>query len=317
MATITAAGMAVGIAVGIELAGACSSRCWFAHGVVCECPCGGGNHGAMMPGRNKLQATRDGVELQTVMWEPDPRMGTAPEQTPAVRVRNAGPPGKRRPGKAGQDKNGLEEELTMSRQRAQQALEIHEGDNPGDVLCDFIMKHHAGSRSDWENGHHPLGDGSEVNVVQESQRIVFTWADQREARHWPGGDILPGYPVDAVPLLDWPNTASISDQVMMLAAPKALGGKDVHEENLDHQPILNDWQRHEAAPGLQEAIREFIRDRYDMPEYLLQTLDREQTECARQVLKEMPAEQLEKLYAAMRERSTDGDRAGDGAGGPE
>ena len=271
----------------------------------------------MMPGRNKLQATRDGVELQTVMWEPDPRMGTAPEQTPAVRVRNAGPPGKRRPGKAGQDKNGLEEELTMSRQRAQQALEIHEGDNPGDVLCDFIMKHHAGSRSDWENGHHPLGDGSEVNVVQESQRIVFTWADQREARHWPGGDILPGYPVDAVPLLDWPNTASISDQVMMLAAPKALGGKDVHEENLDHQPILNDWQRHEAAPGLQEAIREFIRDRYDMPEYLLQTLDREQTECARQVLKEMPAEQLEKLYAAMRERSTDGDRAGDGAGGPE
>ena len=45
--------------IGIRLVSACSARRWFAHGEVCQCPGGGGNHGAMMPGRNKLQ-TRPG-----------------------------------------------------------------------------------------------------------------------------------------------------------------------------------------------------------------------------------------------------------------
>ena len=68
-------------AVGIALVGTYSSRCWFAHGEVCECPCGGGNHGAMMPSRNKLRAPSEGVELQTIMWESDCR-----PQPPAILV---------------------------------------------------------------------------------------------------------------------------------------------------------------------------------------------------------------------------------------
>ena len=46
--------------IGIRLVSACSARRWFAHGEVCQCPCGGENHGAMMPGRNKLQNHRGG-----------------------------------------------------------------------------------------------------------------------------------------------------------------------------------------------------------------------------------------------------------------
>ena len=48
--------------IGIRLVRTCSARCWFAHGEVCQCPCGGENHGAMMPGRNRLQTHRGGID---------------------------------------------------------------------------------------------------------------------------------------------------------------------------------------------------------------------------------------------------------------
>ena len=186
------------VRVGIAIVGDCSSRCWFAHGNVCRCPCAGGNHGAMTPGRDRLRSDRDGVDLQTVMWEPggagegdaQPRTAVKPRAgrgcpRPGPGSGRLGEPEAKRGenGMSGEPQTEMDQvemdqaEMNQSEMDqsdaehqalAQQALAIY-GDGGAEDLHGFIAEHHAGTRREWNEGFHPLEDGSIVRILLEDE----------------------------------------------------------------------------------------------------------------------------------------------------
>ena len=73
-------------------------------------------------------------------------------------------------------------------------------------------------------------------------------------------------------------------------------------------PALPEYDAITAAPDLHRRVLDLVRDRYDMPEELLQALDEEVRHCAHLVMQQMPEEQLSALRkATIRQLREDGE----------
>ena len=289
---------------GILLEENCSSRCWFAHGSVCRCACGGENHAAMRPGSNRLVPVAAGREMQTVMeglspedWEPAVRAGNSATVACGNTRENAAPAGSTREEK-GRMQEGNE---TM----AQRALEVHRQGGDRDLLR-FITSHRMQDGSgrgmleaNWEQGRFLLEDNSTVVLNETQGEVGFLWGGGMTARAT-GIRLseLPPHPGSRQPLLGWPSSESIMDQVLQQVERQMW--KRVHEEDWrpGNDPALPEYDALAAVPNLHRRVLDIVRDRYDMPDDLLQQLDEEVRHCADMVMGEMTEEELAELQAA-------------------
>ena len=103
--------------------------------------------------------------------------------------------------------------------------------------------------------------------------------------------ILPTYPGAVRPLLEWPSSETLRRTILQKFE------RDAWEEIMPDddwdprdEPIIEEYDALKAAPGLNDAVLEFVRERYDMPEFLLNMLDQETQECAEMIVGELPEE---------------------------
>ena len=89
-------------------------------------------------------------------------------------------------------------------------------------------------------------------------------------------------------LLNWPNNQSISTAVQAMVALHS-GHQDPAHDFPNAQEISD------QAPDLEGLIQEHM-DNYDMPQYLLEQLHREQARIAQDVLLKLPKNQKDRLY---------------------
>ena len=289
---------------GILLEENCSRRCWFAHGSVCRCACGGENHAAMTPGSNRLVPVAAGREMQTVMeglspedWKPATRTGNSATEACGNTRGDAAPAGNTK-----EEKGKMQEgNATM----AQQALAVHQQGGDRELLR-FITRHRMQDGSgrgiledNWQQGRFLLEDNSTVVLNELQGEVGFIWNDRMAAR--PTGirlRELPPHPGNRQPLLGWPSSESIMQAVLKRLEKEVQEQADGEPWSPGDDPALPEYDAITAAPDLPRRVLELVRDRYDMPDALLQALDEEVRECAHLVMQEMPEEELEELRAA-------------------
>ena len=162
-------------------------------------------------------------------------------------------------------------------------------------------------RDEWERGICLLQDNSvvQLNDPRRQGETSFRWhngiIESRPARMGPGS--LPTYPGAVRPLLEWPSSETLRQTILQRLE------QDAREEiipdadwNPGNEPILKEYDALKAAPGLNDAVLEFMRERYNMPESLLNMLDEEAQECARMIVGELPEETLTALQQAIEAR---------------
>ena len=89
------------------------------------------------------------------------------------------------------------------------------------------------------------------------------------------------------PMIDWPNSESIREEVLSMIA----------NNNSSTEPNgcwLDQQQTEQLAPGITREILEEIAQ-YNLPDHLLQQLDDEQRYIAAQVLEALPDDQQQRL----------------------
>ena len=290
---------------GILLEENCSRRCWFAHGSVCRCACGGENHAAMRPGSNRLVPVAAGREMQTVMaglspedWKPATRTGNGATVECGNTREDAAPAGNTKEEK-GRMQEGNE---TM----AQQALAVHQKGGDRELLR-FITTHRMQDGSgrgmleaNWQQGRFLLEDNSTVVLNEIQGEVGFLWGGRMTARAT-GIRLseLPPHPGSRQPLMGWPGSDTIMQAVLQRLE------KEVWEQQVGGEPwrpgddpALPEYDAMSAAPDLHPRVLDVVRDRYDMPDDLLRQLDEEVRHCADLVLQGMPEKELEALRAA-------------------
>ena len=97
----------------------------------------------------------------------------------------------------------------------------------------------------------------------------------------------------ATPLLDWPNSQSVYTEVL-----RAVQGKADQEEGWWDSPPVTREQARKLAPSLEQKLLELTRH-YDLPQGLLEQLNQEQTELAREIALAIPEEERARLAQAM------------------
>ena len=161
-------------------------------------------------------------------------------------------------------------------------------------------------RDEWERGTLILQDDSIVKLNDQFRqgKTSFRWPKglaSRPARIESGS--LPAYPPAVNPLLDWPSSKTLLHAVLKKLERDA---SDQIMPNVNRNPgnesVLEEYDFLTAAPGLNDAILEFMRERYDMPDLLLNILDREVEECTGMIVKELPEETLTALRQATESR---------------
>ena len=100
-----------------------------------------------------------------------------------------------------------------------------------------------------------------------------------------------------VPLLDWPNRRTVFGDVMWVIVKDMYGEEflEMEQDWWENPPISND-DLEKLAPSLQEKIIDFMIN-YSPPQYLLNILDLEQHELAREIAESLPKD--EKLMIAL------------------
>ena len=75
------------------------------------------------------------------------------------------------------------------------------------------------------------------------------------------------------PLLDWPSSKTLLHAILKKLEQDAWE-QIIPNVNWDpgNEPVLEEYDILTAAPGLNDAILEFMRERYDMPDFLLNIL---------------------------------------------
>ena len=162
-------------------------------------------------------------------------------------------------------------------------------------------------RDEWERGICLLQDNSvvQLNDPRRQGKTSFRWhngiIESRPARMEPGS--LPTYPGAVRPLLEWPSSETLLRTILQKLERDAWE-EIMPDANWDpgDGPILKEYDALKAAPGLNNAILEFVRERYDMPEFLLNMLDQETQECADMIVEELPEETLTALQKATEAR---------------
>ena len=162
-------------------------------------------------------------------------------------------------------------------------------------------------RDEWERGICLLQDNSvvQLNDPRRQEETSFRWhngiIESRPARMESGS--LPTYPGAVRPLLEWPSSETLRHTILQKLE------RDAWEQIIPDAkwdpgdgPILKEYDALKAAPGLNEAVLEFVRERYDMPEFLLNMLDQETQECADMIVEELPEETLTALRQATEAR---------------
>ena len=150
-------------------------------------------------------------------------------------------------------------------------------------------------RDEWERGICLLQDNSvvQLNDPRRQGETSFRWhngiIESRPARMEPG--ILPTYPGAMRPLLEWPSSETLRRTILQKFERDAWD-EIMPDDDWDprDEPILEEYDALKAAPGLNDAVLEFMRERYDMPEFLLNMLDQETQECAGMIAAELPEE---------------------------
>ena len=171
-------------------------------------------------------------------------------------------------------------------------------------------------RDEWERGTLILKDDSMVKLNDQFRqgKTSFRWHNgiaSRPARIESGS--LPAYPGAVKPLLDWPSSKTLLHAI--LKKLEQDGWEQVMPNvNWDpgwdpgNEPVLEEYDILTAAPGLNDAILEFMRERYDMPDFLLNILEREVEECAGMIVKKMPEETITALRQATETRMREENR---------
>ena len=190
---------------------------------------------------------------------------------------------------------------------AQRALEMYDqGDDEG--FLDFLVEQRSQDqarepllRADWEEGEFLLEDGSMV-AINEVHGARFNWNEgmvTRECRI-PLAQ-TPPYPGTQRKMLDWPNGKAVLQRVLQLMERKARRQKDPEGKTDDVQgeELLSEREAVTAVPGLNQIITRYIQDEYNLPEELLQELDREVSHSADMVIRRMTPEETAKLEEAI------------------
>ncbi len=129
-------------------------------------------------------------------------------------------------------------------------------------------------RDEWERGICLLQDDSVVELNDRQGETSFRWRNgikSRPARIESGS--LPTYPRAVRPLLDWPSSKTLLHAILKKLEQDAWE-QIIPNVNWDpgNEPVLEEYDILTAAPGLNDAILEFMRERYDMPEETLTAL---------------------------------------------
>ena len=162
-------------------------------------------------------------------------------------------------------------------------------------------------RDEWERGICLLQDNSvvQLNDPRRQGETSFRWhngiIESRPTRMESGS--LPTYPGAVRPLLEWPSSETLLRTILQKLERDAWE-QIMPDANCDpgDGPILKEYDALKAAPGLNDAVLEFVRERYDMPEFLLNMLDQETQECADMIVEELPEETLTALRQATEAR---------------
>ena len=99
---------------------------------------------------------------------------------------------------------------------------------------------------------------------------------------------------DNPPLLKWPNSESIQEQVMEIVWEEDLGHEECYwHTDLPELPVTGPEIK-EAAPDLEQALREAVSG-YRLPNSILNRLEEEAKELARESFYLLSEEQKENL----------------------
>lgn len=197
-------------------------------------------------------------------------------------------------------------------QLAQQALHVYDSEGESAMLSFVAVNIEPKQQPAWLSGHfqHVFQDDSFVERVafpKGKNSYCFTIKTELPGKlhsEYRNSEIDPGkaipFPPPNMPLIQWPDSAAVRYAVL-----KALEA-DVDPEWADdrewagNDPVLNEYQAHQAAPPLMAIINQVMNDHH-IPDDLMQDLDNHlQTVAANaiQALNELNPAELQSLLDA-------------------
>ena len=99
--------------------------------------------------------------------------------------------------------------------------------------------------------------------------------------------------IEAVPLLDWPNSNSILEEILERLW-EMIGHDDCYWLDKQSEPPISQQEAFLAAPALKEIIANLMKN-YRPPNSLLDRLEDEEGNIAEEAVQNLPAEQAAKL----------------------
>ena len=106
----------------------------------------------------------------------------------------------------------------------------------------------------------------------------------------------------AVPLLSWPNSGSIQEQMLEVLWEEELGYEECYWHTDLPEPPLTPAEVGQAAPEAGQALKEAMQE-YRLPNSILIRLDDDAKDIAREAVRSLPPEQRDALLKLLQARA--------------
>ena len=199
-----------------------------------------------------------------------------------------------------------------SLQMAQQALQVYDREGESAMLSFIAVNIEPKQQPAWLSGHfhHVFKDDSFVERLafpKGKNSYCFTTRTELPGNlhsEYRNSEIDPGhaipFPPPNIPLIQWPDSAAVSHAVLKALEAEADPEWSDNREWPGNDPVLNEYQAHQAALPLMAVINQ-VMEAHSLPDHLLQELDDHLHQLAAnaiQALKELDPAELQSLLDA-------------------
>ena len=151
-------------------------------------------------------------------------------------------------------------------------------------------------------------DDSAVSYDAQDNQYYFSWRNPHGGSSRPRQQdtppVWPPAPPGSQPMFKWPNSEGVRHELLMSLERAAAEAAGEAWRNEGNEPMLYDYQSHQLAPGLLQAVDQAVAD-FKESDLLFQLMDEACRSAAADALQALPDEQKQALRQRIQELHDD------------